>query len=42
MMHSDVFWSNFWNFVEKITRNLAIFDKFNTQDTGNRHITYMI
>ena len=38
-MHSDVFWSNFWNFVEKITRNLAIFDKFNTQDTGNRHIS---
>ena len=34
-MHSD----GIWKFVEKITRNLAIQDKFNTQDTGNRHIS---
>ena len=35
MMHSD----GIWKFVEKVTRNLAIHDKFNTQDTGNRHIS---
>ena len=34
-MHSD----GIWKFVEKITRNLPIYDKFNTQDTGNRHIS---
>jgi len=37
MKHSD----GIWKFVEKITRNLAVQDKFNTQDTGtdNRHIS---
>ena len=34
-MHSD----GIWKFLEKITRNLAVQDKFNTQDTGNRHIS---